>query len=295
MNQRSIALLGSQRRICKICDAASEVLGCVPFSKGKPPTLCGEIASLSVFYNICPNCGTLFTCAFDQWTTAEFAYHIYNEDYSKIDSAIETGARASQNAEMLSMFFRDFRSEISVLDFGGATGSFVGELQNMGFADVHSHDPFLGLAQNLQGKTFDVVTSFEVLEHLTTPVVTVKELCGLVKLGGMIIFSTQVLPSEVGLDWWYVSPRSGHVTIYTKKSLSLCFESCGFRLVSFSDGMHIAYQTIPSFAQHFLHCDIPPDFDPEGYLRMNPDVKAAGMDPGGHYVQNGWRENRQWA
>ncbi len=39
----------------------------------------------------------------------------------------------------------------------------------------------------------------------------------------------------------------------------------------------------------------PPDFDPDGYLLANPDVAAAGVDPGVHYLDIGWREYRVWA
>jgi len=38
----------------------------------------------------------------------------------------------------------------------------------------------------------------------------------------------------------------------------------------------------------------PPDFDPEGYLRLNPDVAQAGGDPFIHYREFGWNEGRRW-
>jgi Phytanoyl-CoA dioxygenase (PhyH) len=39
---------------------------------------------------------------------------------------------------------------------------------------------------------------------------------------------------------------------------------------------------------------IPADFDPAGYLRLNPDVAAAGYAARQHYVDFGHRENRRW-
>jgi len=39
---------------------------------------------------------------------------------------------------------------------------------------------------------------------------------------------------------------------------------------------------------------LPPDFDPEAYLRVNPDVAAAGCDPREHYLSFGFRESRGW-
>lgn len=39
---------------------------------------------------------------------------------------------------------------------------------------------------------------------------------------------------------------------------------------------------------------LPSDFDPEEYLRMNPDVKEAGIDPGVHYLDFGLKEDRKY-
>jgi len=43
-----------------------------------------------------------------------------------------------------------------------------------------------------------------------------------------------------------------------------------------------------------LEDDLPPDFDPELYLRLNPDVKKAGLDARLHYLRRGMRENRKY-
>lgn len=40
--------------------------------------------------------------------------------------------------------------------------------------------------------------------------------------------------------------------------------------------------------------EIPSGFDPEGYLRLNPDVAAAGFGARQHYLEFGYRENRRW-
>lgn len=39
---------------------------------------------------------------------------------------------------------------------------------------------------------------------------------------------------------------------------------------------------------------LPSDFDPKGYLRMNPDVAAAKMNPAKHWMRSGYREGRRW-
>ena len=38
---------------------------------------------------------------------------------------------------------------------------------------------------------------------------------------------------------------------------------------------------------------LPEGFDPTAYLLTHPDVAAAGMDAGDHYLRHGWREGRE--
>jgi len=39
---------------------------------------------------------------------------------------------------------------------------------------------------------------------------------------------------------------------------------------------------------------MPPDFDPQAYLALNPDVRAAGAEPRKHYLRHGFVENRRY-
>ncbi len=39
---------------------------------------------------------------------------------------------------------------------------------------------------------------------------------------------------------------------------------------------------------------LPPDFDPEAYLRLNPDVRRSGMSAEAHYLKHGHKEARPW-
>lgn len=44
----------------------------------------------------------------------------------------------------------------------------------------------------------------------------------------------------------------------------------------------------------FDYSKLPPDFDPEEYYRLNPDVKAAGVGAAEHYLANGMQEGRTY-
>jgi len=40
--------------------------------------------------------------------------------------------------------------------------------------------------------------------------------------------------------------------------------------------------------------ELPTSFDSSSYLRLNPDVAAAGMEAAHHFLSFGWREGRKW-
>jgi 2-polyprenyl-6-hydroxyphenyl methylase/3-demethylubiquinone-9 3-methyltransferase len=138
-----------------------------------------------------------------------------------------------------------------VLDYGGGSGLLAAKLRDQGF-DAATYDPFSDHNQLPDGK-FDLITCFEVMEHVPFPKETVAAICGLLKEGGAILFSTLVQPAEfaqIGLNWWYAGPRNGHVSLYSSAALGLLFQEHGLKVGSFNEGFHIAYGTVPEFAGH---------------------------------------------
>jgi len=83
---------------------------------------------------------------------------------------------------------------------------------------VETYDPLVPqFAAHPPGR-FDLVVAFEVLEHTPDPPTTLAEMDQFMDHNGMIFFSTGVLGPEFeqsGIQWWYVGPRNGHVSIYS--------------------------------------------------------------------------------
>jgi hypothetical protein len=49
------------------------------------------------------------------------------------------------------------------------------------------------------------------------------------------------------LEFWYIAPRNGHVTIHTRRSLAALAARFGKRLHHFSDGMHLCLTEPPAW------------------------------------------------
>jgi SAM-dependent methyltransferase len=247
-----IATADPQPAACKVCGAASPLYGVVDFHKS-----CIEaqgrrlaISGRPIYYRRCQRCGFLFTTAFDQWNFDAFRQNIYNDDYGVVDPDY-VEVRPVGNAAMIASTFAEARSSITILDYGGGSGLLAKRLQEQGFT-AGTYDPFSEF-RDLPTERFDLITCFEVMEHVPFPEKTVAQMISLLKKPGAILFSTLVQPAnldQMGLNWWYASPRNGHVSLYSKAALAHLFEPHGMRVASFSEVIHIAYAEVPAFAAH---------------------------------------------
>ena len=115
-----------------------------------------------------------------------------------------------------------------------------------------TYDPLTAFSSRPQGR-FDLITCFEVMEHLPFPDRTLADINHLLAEEGVLLFSTLTQPAnfdELGLRWWYVGPRNGHVSLYSRRSLAILFEKCGMVLVSLTDLVHMAFRKLQAFASH---------------------------------------------
>lgn len=81
-----------------------------------------------------------------------------------------------------------------------------------------------------QQKKFDVVTSFDVLEHIEDPRSFLKDIHGLLKPGGYCILSLpnagSVLPKIIGKHWHHYNKY--HMSFFTRRSLNSLCQDIGF-------------------------------------------------------------------
>jgi SAM-dependent methyltransferase len=243
-------------RPCKICAASARLYGVVDFSRscevGRGIHL--PLVGVPIYYRRCDSCGFLFSDSFDDWDAADFQRHIYNDDYITVDpDYIES--RPAANAAFVERLFGASRASLRVLDYGGGNGKMAELLRTNGFPVVETYDPFTPEYARLPGTVFDLVTCFETFEHLPDPRVGIGDIVQRLGNPGLVLFTTLVQPEDfdrLGMAWWYIAPRNGHISIFTRRTLALAWQRHGFLFGSIDQNQHVAFRELPDFAKHLI-------------------------------------------
>lgn len=241
---------------CKICRQPAPLCGVVDFNR--PCEIPGGVklplAGVPVYYRRCNGCGFLFTDAFDDWGHAEFRQHIYNEGYRAVDPEY-VDIRPRNNAAAVIKLFDEHKTSLRVLDYGGGNDVLCSQLRAAGFAAAVTYDPFVPAHAEPPEGTFDLVTCFETLEHMPDPLTGIGAIVAKLAEPALVLFSTLLQPQDfekLGMSWWYVGPRNGHVSLFSRDTLIKAWRQYGCQTGSFNENLHVAFRNLPEFAKHLF-------------------------------------------
>lgn len=148
-----------------------------------------------------------------------------------------------------------------LLDFGCGPGNFLVEARAQGYTVVGQEVAPLFLdvcrrrgiavAEDLaeiaaqHGRSFDCITSFDVIEHHPDPLQMLRDLRGLLRPGGTLMISTHDIGNwfarAYGPRWRHLNPI-GHLTFFTRRTLTLMLERAGFQVIR-AGGSHTIDRT----------------------------------------------------
>ena len=198
------------------------------------------IGKYNVIYYQCINCSFIQT-ENPYWLTEAYSKSIANMDVGYV-------TRNVMYSQMISTLLKlYFKKRSKYLDYGGGYGLFVRLMRDRGFQffrqDLYSENLFSTYfdLEDVEGNDkFDLVTAFEIFEHLENPIDDIKKMF---KYSDSILFSTELQSKKhyhsTG-DWWYFVPETGqHISFYTKQSLQLIADHFGCNIYSNSRDLHL--------------------------------------------------------
>jgi FkbM family methyltransferase len=212
---------------CKICGSDSH-----NFANAK------ILNKYQVEYFRCSNCGFVQTES-PYWLEEAYSEAIASSDVGLV---FRIGMFSSLTSKLI---FQFFDHQAKFIDYGGGYGLFVRLMRDRGF-DFHWLDTF---CENLFAKGFEVLevannqfeilTAFEVFEHLVDPITEIGEI---LKYSKNILFSTELLPDACyhPNEWRYYSLIEGqNISLYTLKSLSVIADKFNLKLYSNGSSLHL--------------------------------------------------------
>lgn len=241
--------------LCPICSSNSKVslLDVIDLNKfcSHDATLNYTLSGIPIYYAICDACFFVFAKDMYKWSDNEFRNKIYNSEYINFDGDY-LEIRPKSSFKFISDFFGPNLSYVNHLDYGGGSGR-LSELMQMNGINSKNYEPFSDSVTLPIGK-FDLITAIEVVEHVPNPIILFENINNLLSDPGIFLFGTQISDGHITkgrrLDWWYASPRNGHISLYSKKSLQIIAQKFGFYFVSLDSGIHFFTRSIPDWAKH---------------------------------------------
>jgi len=189
----------------------------------------------------CANCGFVFSCIKPSIEELNVAYSSYARDNQISEITIK------RYNDLLDEF-EGYRNTNNIIDVGCGDGWFLVEAKKRGWSvfgtEFEERAVVNGGAKGIimhQGVlkpsnysvTFDIITSFEVVEHINNPMEEFKNFYSILRPGGLVYVTTpnfNSLSRKLLGPKWNVLNYPEHLSYYTPGTLRFAFKKSGLKL-----------------------------------------------------------------
>jgi hypothetical protein len=147
-----------------------------------------------------------------------------------------------------------FRDGAAALDWGGGDGLFTRMMRDIGI-DAYHYDKFATNTyaagfDDAPGKRYEIITAFEVWEHLPAPATAIDELFS---RKPAVLFLTTVLYTGQDANWAYIWPTTArHVFFFSPKAMQFIAKRYGYSVLIFGGCTLFYNRTLSRFRRWML-------------------------------------------
>lgn len=132
------------------------------------------------------------------------------------------------------------------LDFGSGPSPVLAEIlkRNHDF-DMDIYDLYYSPEKIYVGKTYDFITTTEVIEHLESPMDYFKLFNKLLNDDGILCVMTLLHPKDIQkfINWHYIRDKS-HISFFTLETMEYIGEKTGFEIIYSDNTRYITFKKI---------------------------------------------------
>lgn len=179
-------------------------------------------------YYRCPKCEFLF-----MEDEAKISFDEERAVYDTHENSIDNQGYVDMFKNFLDQCVLPFKQKGKLLDFGsGPEPVLIQVIQRDYDFDTEHYDLHYAPDKIYQGKSYDVIVSTEVVEHISQPLAVFQLLAERLKPGGILAFMTlyHLNDDEHFSDWWYRRDNT-HVSFFTLKTLEYIAKECQCELI----------------------------------------------------------------
>lgn len=208
-----------------------------------------RVLNHEVAYFDCPECGYL------QTETPHWLEQAYKSAINDVDTGIMVRNRLNVGRVIMTLLAIG-KLEGRVVDHAGGYGILVRMLRDAG-VDARWRDKY---CENLLARGFeaaeepcDLLTAFEVFEHLEHPLVDLEQM---LRMAPTVLLSTELIPDPgaASPQWWYLGPEHGqHIGFFRPLTLRKMAEKLKCHHASDGVSVHVfSRQPIPRYWNRLL-------------------------------------------
>jgi len=199
----------------------------------------------------CPSCGQLLSPCSQAW------YDKSMQEFDTPEGMVPEGSHHQRYNKRMSKILHKAKQQLAYhtdhimsLDVGCSSGALLEVALRCGF-DAYGAEPaeqaantaalvpnahvFKGFLHEAKypDNHFDIITLFEVIEHLTNPIALTQEMMRILKPGGILLIGTGNADSwtvQVQSEKWEyfdISGHGGHISFFTPQSMTKLAQQCG--------------------------------------------------------------------